>query len=399
MKQSTWRQGLFTGVALVTLTLAIGVPASAAGAASSRPTAPRSVHARARNASAYVRWIRPTSSGTSAIKGYVVTAHPSSRTCRTASRSCVVKGLKGGSRYSFTVVAKNSSGASPRSRSSNKVTIALSNGLARAAFLTANAKLQSSLTIDITAINAWTSTTTAAQQTADLTNLQNTFKTFTGTLRKDKWPSAAKAHIAAYISEVNAFGTDYVALFGATSASNAALRVDTFQSDGNKELVGETLVRADLRLPQLISGPVASTSTPVAIGAAQIVHDFYGDTLSATVSQVVDPATAGANSGLPDAGYRFVAVELNLSNTGPSNGEVDSNANLGLTVVGSDGQTYSADFGTVSQCTNFTFGEFQLPTGDTATGCVVFQLPTAVTVASVRFSLDAGYLDTVVWTA
>ena len=68
-------------------------------------------------------------------------------------------------------------------------------------------------------------------------------------------------------------------------------------------------------------------------------------------------------------------------------------------VVGSDGQTYSADFGTVSQCTNFTFGEFQLPTGDTATGCVVFQLPTAVTVASVQFSLDAGYLDTVVWTA
>jgi hypothetical protein len=123
-----------------------------------------------------------------------------------------------------------------------------------------------------------------------------------------------------------------------------------------------------------------------------VVHDFYGDTLSATVSQIVDPATAGANSGLPDAGYRFVAVEVNLSNTDPSNGEVVSNAN-------SDGQTYSADFGTVSQCTNFTFGEFQLPTGDTATGCVVFQLPTAVTVASVQFSLDAGYLDTVVWTA
>src|ERR1019366_4840241 len=114
----------------------------------------------------------------------------------------------GGSRYSFTVVAKNSSGASPRSRSSNKVTIALSIGLARAAFLTANAKLQSSLTIEITAINAWTSTTPAAQQTADLTNLQNTFKTFVGTLGKDKWPSAAKAHIAAYISEMKVFGTD-----------------------------------------------------------------------------------------------------------------------------------------------------------------------------------------------
>lgn len=308
-----------------------------------------------------------------------------------------MRGLRGGSSYTFTVVAKNKYGASRISRSSNRVTIALSPAAAASDFLGAYATLQTSLTTDLSAINAWTASTTTATQTTDLTNLQGAFTTFTRTLGHEKWPVNARAHLAAYLGEVNTFGTAYVALYGATSASNAALLVDTFQTDGNSELVGESLVRADLKLPELISGPVASTTTPVPIGSPQTVHDFYGDTLSVTVTPSIDPATSGTGSGLPDAGYRFVAIGLNLANTASANGEVDGNANLAVTVVGSDGHTYTADFGTVSECTNFNFGEFALPTGDSATGCVVFQLPTAVTVASVQFSLDAGYLDTAAW--
>ena len=61
-----------------------------------------------------------------------------------------------------------------------------------------------------------------------------------------------------------------------------------------------------------------------------------------------------------------------------------------MTVTGSDAQTYSADYGTVSDCVNFELGVFQLPLSDSATGCVVFELPTSVTVQSIQFTLVAN---------
>jgi hypothetical protein len=52
----------------------------------------------------------------------------------------------------------------------------------------------------------------------------------------------------------------------------------------------------------------------------------------------------------------------------------------------------------VSQCTNFTVGAFRIEGTDTTTsGCVVFELPTAVSVATVSISLAPGYLDSGLW--
>jgi hypothetical protein len=245
------------------------------------------------------------------------------------------------------------------------------------------------------ALAALPASATLAQYTADVNSVQAAYTTFTNALSKDKWPSVAQADMSAFITVISALGTDDVAFFNAATNSGAALSLVSLQSDSNKELVVDSKVRADLSLPQLITGPVTSTATPVSIGTAQTVHDFFGDTMSVTVTQVVDPATAGTGSGLPDPGYRFVAVGASLTN---ASGLVDGDANLAMTVTGSDGVTYSADFGTASQCTNFNLGEFQVPSGDTATGCVLFQIPAAVTVKSVQFTLGAGYLDTVAWT-
>ena len=66
--------------------------------------------------------------------------------------------------------------------------------------------------------------------------------------------------------------------------------------------------------------------------------------------------------------------------------------------MGTDGSTYHAVFSTVSACTNFTYGTIDLAANHAASGCVVFALPTAVTVASIGFSLAPGYLDTAQWT-
>ena len=224
-----------------------------------------------------------------------------------------MKGLRAGSVYTFTVVAKNAAGAGPRSRSSNRVMTSVSIASSRANYFAATNRFNRALASAQAAIATWDASTPLSTETTDLSNLRATFRAFTNSLRKDKWPAAARAAIASYITITTALGKDYVGLASASSASNAALLVSTFFTDGNEEAQRDYKVRADLKMTQLITGPVASTSTPVAIGTSQTVHDFYGDVLTVTMSQILDPATAGTGSGPPDAGYRFAAVKADLS--------------------------------------------------------------------------------------
>jgi hypothetical protein len=89
---------------------------------STKPSAPRAVHASAGNASASVSWIKPASTGGSPITKYVVTSAPSGKTCSTSRLTCKVTGLKNGTSYRFSVVAYNKNGAGVRSLASAKVT-------------------------------------------------------------------------------------------------------------------------------------------------------------------------------------------------------------------------------------------------------------------------------------
>ncbi|HEY5304410.1 MAG TPA: neocarzinostatin apoprotein domain-containing protein [Acidimicrobiales bacterium] len=93
-----------------------------ANASSSKPSAPRSVHAAAASTAATVTWARPTSTGGSPILKYVVTSSPSAKTCTTPKLSCKVNGLKNGTAYHFKVAAYNKNGEGTPSSWSAKVT-------------------------------------------------------------------------------------------------------------------------------------------------------------------------------------------------------------------------------------------------------------------------------------
>lgn len=78
------------------------------------PDAPSVVSAKyPRPGTAKVSWSAPDDDGGEPITGYVATAKPGGKTCTSAARrSCVISGLRGGQRYSFTVTAANSVGTS-----------------------------------------------------------------------------------------------------------------------------------------------------------------------------------------------------------------------------------------------------------------------------------------------
>ncbi|MGC2486666.1 MAG: DUF4352 domain-containing protein [Acidimicrobiales bacterium] len=360
------------------LGLALTMTASVAGAATPSPTR---VRASGTATSISVSWARPVGA-----RSFLVTSHPSHHMCSTIRTTCVVKGLRLGKTYDFTVVARGARGPSATSRVSNRVRV----DSARVYFSSTSKRDGNKIDALVSNFNA--STTKA--NTAYLRKLSVAFSQYTTSLSLEKWPAGVKKSMAVYVSVFHALGKDTVAALSTNSAEAYA----TLYNATDSELIKETRVLSNLKLPQQIDAPITSSPSTSVLGNSETVHDFYGDPLAVSVTQVIDPATAGTGSGLPDSGYRFVAVDLTVDNT--SSQEVDGDANDALTVTGSDGKTYSADFGIVSECSNFYSGAgiIDLHAGASASGCVVFELPTSVTVQSMSFSLSASYLDTAEWT-
>ena len=100
---------VLTTVSAVALGTLVLVPS--AYAAVTAPRAPTRVAATPGNGSAVVKWTAPANDGGSAITGYVVTSSPGSKVCKTTgAKSCTIRGLKNGTRYSVAVRARNKEG-------------------------------------------------------------------------------------------------------------------------------------------------------------------------------------------------------------------------------------------------------------------------------------------------
>jgi hypothetical protein len=361
--------------------LALGLSTTAGVAGAATQASPTSVRAGGTSTSISVSWVRPLGA-----KSYLVTSHPLNHTCATRATSCLVKGLQPRKTYYFTVVARGAHGPSGPSRPSNRVRVES----ARVYFSTTSKRDGNKIDGLVTHFTSGTAKANAAY----VRRLNVAFHEYTTALSLETWPRAVRKDMAAYIAVFRALGRETVA---SLTTNSPQLYATLYRATGT-ELIKETKVLSALKLSQQIVAPITSSPSPSPLGTAETVHDFYGDPLAVSVTQIIDPATAGAGSGLPDSGDRFVAVQLTVDNT--SNQEVDGDANDALSVTGSDGQTYKADFASVSECTNFYSGAgiIDLKAGSSASGCVTFELPTSVTVQGVSFSLSSGYLDTAKWT-
>lgn len=110
--------------------------------------------------------------------------------------------------------------------------------------------------------------------------------------------------------------------------------------------------------------------------------------LAVTLLKITDPAQGADQYTTADAGKRFVAASVKIMNNGTSSYQDD--ANNDLTLIGSDNQSYTSDLNSVSGCTDFSNGQYTLAAGESATGCVVFQVPNGVSAAKVQFQTNSG---------
>jgi hypothetical protein len=385
MNRSTAARWCAAVVMMTSLTLALAVGTAPAGASS--VPAPHHVRANGTSTSILVKWSPPAGV---TVRKYVVISRPLSRSCVTVSTSCYVKGLRPGKFYSFQVAAKSSAGTSAWSSPSDHVRVDRVGTYFVNTVASAGARVSRYVT-------AFSNTTTKSKEKSDLAKISHAYALFSKSLIREAWPSAAKGDLSAFITTVHTLGIDTVDSLRAVTVSSQSETYYVLTNETNIEVLNEARVRSALALPQVIIPPIATTPTAVTLGTSETVHDFDGDAVAVTLSQVVDPATALSDTDVPSSGDRFVAVELSISNT--SSQEIEDDANNATMVTGSDGETYTASFAGVTQCTNFEeeIGYVDLKPGASTTGCVVFQLPTSVTVQSVSFSLAPGYLDTAEW--
>jgi len=142
------------------------------------------------------------------------------------------------------------------------------------------------------------------------------------------------------------------------------------------------------------------TSKPAAaagIGSYFDVKDAAGNTYRVTLDKIIDPAQGADEFTTPDAGKRFVGAVFTIKAI--SGSPQDEDANSDAVLVGSDGQSYTADFSSISGYTNFSNGQIQVAQGESSTGSVTFQVPTGVKVAKVQWTPGGILGSAVQWNA
>lgn len=145
------------------------------------------------------------------------------------------------------------------------------------------------------------------------------------------------------------------------------------------------------------SGTSNKSSSPAAAKVGSTINVGGSKGLGVTLKQIIDPASGADQYTTADAGKRFVAADLTIVNNGTSSYTDDANSDV--TLIGSDNQTYTADFDSVSECTNFNSGQYTLAAGQSTTGCVVFQVPDSVTTSKIEFQVQSGLnTETGEWT-
>lgn len=134
------------------------------------------------------------------------------------------------------------------------------------------------------------------------------------------------------------------------------------------------------------ASPSNSLSGPV--GTAYAVTDQSGDKIRVSLTRVIDPAQGSDQFDTPNNGNRFVGTVFSI--TGIS-GNFSDDANNDATLIGSNGQTYSADFDSITGYTNFNGGQYNVSVGEKSVGAVTFQVPLGVRVATIEWSANGGF--------
>ncbi len=135
------------------------------------------------------------------------------------------------------------------------------------------------------------------------------------------------------------------------------------------------------------SATAAPTPQRGSLGTSFTETDELSNTMSIALTSMIDPAHGANEFDQPRTGNRLVASEFKLTGV---RGTSADNANNDASLIGDNHHVYAADLNDVSECTNFTNGDYSVAPHQSSTGCVVFQVPVGVTVVQIKWIPEVG---------
>jgi hypothetical protein len=126
--------------------------------------------------------------------------------------------------------------------------------------------------------------------------------------------------------------------------------------------------------PSQSSPTIGTVGTPIHLGAETV-----------TLESVIDPAQPANEFAYPGADSRFVGVEFEIRNTGSE--VIAGNTAKDSFAQASNGQTYGAVATPIVECSDFLWGQYDLPPGDSQTTCVTCGLPYGARLASIELTM------------
>jgi hypothetical protein len=139
------------------------------------------------------------------------------------------------------------------------------------------------------------------------------------------------------------------------------------------------------------STTAAAKKTPAKVGDSIALTGIRAnEKLTVTLVKFADPATVTDQFMQADAGKRYVAVQIRITNTA-STVYSDSPTN-GAEIIDAKGQQYDLTFVDTSLGQNFA-GSVKLQPGATALGVMEFEMPTGEKPVTFQFTLNSGFAD------
>lgn len=134
------------------------------------------------------------------------------------------------------------------------------------------------------------------------------------------------------------------------------------------------------------ASPDLGANAPKALGQSV---ELGGSDLNASVTavRIINPAQATTEYDTPNTGNVYVGVEFKIVNTGGPTFQPSPNSDA--TLIDTASHSYSSTYAELAGCPSFA-SSLALTSGDTADGCVTFQVPVGTNLAKVQFSSQSG---------
>jgi hypothetical protein len=137
--------------------------------------------------------------------------------------------------------------------------------------------------------------------------------------------------------------------------------------------------------PAASSAPSQASSLSGPIGTVYQAIGETGSKMTVELTRIIDPAHAASQFTAPGNGKRFVGAVFTIKGV---SGSFTGDANIDARLIGSNGQSYTADFAGLTEVTGFTGGVFTVSPGEHSVGAVTFQIPAGLKVARIQWSVD-----------